>query len=199
MKLLEIIKNKKKFEIEKENYYNEYLTIEDSLNLKNFLENLSEKSYIPFSVIAVGSTTFPKNYWEEQKKLNEKFPKRNSPEEYSDIDLLFLPEELISLNEFKLNIKKSLLKMNMYCKEFSKTSFGKEYKTDYLKANFDSKYRDFKIIEYFDYGLNSIRTRLKNKTPVDLILGRQKILTENLEDKIYELRKDKKTFAVLKE
>lgn len=189
-KILKAIKLrfKQKYEVKAEGYYSKFLKAEDAKLLKTFVKDLSHELGSRYTILAVGSSTFPKKYFDEIKKMNKKSQNLEIRESYRDIDLIIIPNE-IQQRLFLLKCVKEALNRLGLSHEFHEdtwcgVSYGKQSGT---------------IFAHISYGLYSISTELKNRTNVDIILGRDDLLEETAEEKIKSERYHKNSFSLLHE
>jgi len=185
-----------RYEIEPETYYKEFLTEKDSSCLKSFVEEFGKRLNIPSAILAVGSTTFPKNYWDDTKKLNLEDPTLNAHKTYRDIDLLIVPEEGTNLKKIESDIRRTLKQMKYKFKEDNMT-FSRRL-CDGCSIGEDGK-ANKTIVPWLDidYSSHSIETKLGSGTKLELIFGRDDILLKTASEKIAEERKENYAFSLL--
>jgi hypothetical protein len=185
------------YEIQKDTYYSDFLKKDDAENLKVFVYEFNKRMKIPSAIIAVGSSTFPKENWETMKELNAKNPGLDASETYRDIDLLIVPTKITRLNDLDSEVEKTLMEMELKYKGYELTTGGVTYCNG---GTWDEKGKHEKIVVPFlqiDYGLHSISTNLKNGTKLDLILGRDDLLKITAKKKIAQERWKKYAFSLL--
>lgn len=200
--LLRPREEKANLEVPREEYYNNRLLLKDARELRPFVDNLSmvmkEHYFLPVSILAVGSSTFPDAYWKVQRDLLNKHPRLNIP--YQDIDLLILPEETVSLDKLGKSVSHYLHGAGFEFKSYNCTCFGVRYSCG---KNIDEEGKTqeeiFPSVQII-CGIHSITTSLPNGTSLDLILGREIKETDfdkNASQKIAEERKNNRPFSLL--
>lgn len=172
---------KSAYEVESERFYSEFLNQDDAQNLRPFVSNFGDRLSVPSAILAVGSSVSPKNHWREERIKNlfrRKFDK--VPIGYRDIDLLVVPEEIVSLSELNGSVSDTLTSMGAQFELRANTIMGP--KCGYVPC---------------EYGLHSVQTNLKNGTKLDLILGREDLLEQTASQKIAEERNGNYAFSLL--
>jgi hypothetical protein len=175
-------------EISAKDYYFKKLKPHDALSLYRFIEEFASGMKNEISILAVGSSTFGKKYWNMIKKINKKDPTANAKEDYQDIDLLILPKNKIERKIFEEDVKNSLYSMNLIYSSHKSSSCGGEW---YKKI--DGKY---KFGSYSEENKHSYSARLSNLTLIDLIIGKEELL-KSASEKIAEERKLKSPFSLI--
>lgn len=91
-----------------ERYYSEFLTREDSAALGPLIENLGNvlDRISPSVILAVGSSTFPKEFWIDRRQLS--YRNRSIPVSYSDIDAVIVPLKPCTRKRMISNIRQAL-------------------------------------------------------------------------------------------
>lgn len=107
----EIAKNIRR--IPAEEYFSRFLRDDDASAIKNIIRDITQHISRDFTIIAVGESTYPKEFWNLPRVLSEY-------SEYQNIDLLLVP---------KINIDSDILASEV------KRSFDKE-KRDYYQSRF---------------------------------------------------------------
>lgn len=191
MELIKIIKSifKPSYEVEPEKFYSEFLNQKDAQDLRSFVSDFSSKLSIPSAIIAVGSSVFPHEYFDNIKKINQEDPNIKINESYRDIDLLIVPKEIVKLNDLEKSVQETLFYLGLKNKPHEITLLGSNY-----GKQSDGTYAPFLNV---DYGLHSIETYLKNGTKLDLILGRDDLLKQTAHKKIKKERNRKNPFSLL--
>ncbi|MFH1889527.1 MAG: hypothetical protein ABIJ58_01450 [Nanoarchaeota archaeon] len=179
-------------EVSKEVYYAVRLKQEDRVPLKKFVKSLGERLIhleIPSSILTVGSSTFPLEHWEARARLNQDYDGIRLSTDYNDIDLRIAPcNERVETKRLMKNIT-SFLDSEAYRWERHDNTMGG---TKAVKSN--SGPCPYLRIHY---GLNSISTKLRNGTPLDLIIGHEEEILPTSSEKIAEERKENFPFSIL--
>lgn len=100
-------KIKSLYELDRNTYFNSFLREEDKTPFEKFTSNLHNSldcDGLDCVILAVGSSTFPKEHWEKRKKLNllyrSEYDSKLS-EEYRDIDIKLIPKKKIPVKRLK--------------------------------------------------------------------------------------------------
>ena len=191
MGLIQAIKLKFKpsYEVEPERFYSEYLNQEDSQNLRPFVSGFGGRLSVPSAILAVGSSVFPQDHFDNRQKINQEDPTAEVDEHYRDIDLLVVPEAVVKLADLEKSVQNALGSLGFEWKPHETTTSGVSY---HKQSN--GTYCPYL---HFDYGLHSVETNLKNGTKLDLILGRDDLLEKTVSQKITEERNGKYAFSLL--
>ncbi len=185
------------YELSSEKYYDEQLNSKDSRLLRNFVNKLGKSMKIPSAILAVGSSTFPEQHWEDYERLNQKHNLQLDLF-YRDIDLFLVPHSQVSLSEYETSISETLEKLGTKYESKKSAIMGVSLREGW-SVNQETGETE-KIIgtwSNIDYGLHSITTELPNGTNIDLIIGREDLLQKTAEMKIAEERKYKNPFSLL--
>ena len=180
--------------IDREVYFAQFLKQTDSRLLRKLIYKIAESEFLPStSIIAVGSSAFPKSFWEERKKLKDKYPGKEVDTKYRDVDLIVAPTEEMDLEELSLGLRKTIISMGCKFKLSQNTGMGTEYiEAVTTKTRAESELvKTVCRIQHYDNGRRSIQTWLPNGRTVDIILGREG-LVKNAEDVIYSENKDRR-------
>ncbi len=152
---------------------------------------------VPSAILAVGSSTFPKEHWNHRRKLNKRNQGLNAPETYRDIDLLIVPERVVKLQELKAAVQQMLDSSGYKWQSHEITSGG----ISYCKSH--SIGEDGRVTEgispwaNIDYGLHSVSTNLRNGRKLDLIVGRDDLIEVTAQQKIERERENNNAFSSL--
>lgn len=183
------LKFKSSYEIESERFYSEFLKQEDAQNLRPFVSDFGDRLSVPSAILVVGSSVFPKEYFDSLIKINLEDQTAKIYESYRDIDLLIVPEAVAKLSDLEKSVQTALDSLGFKWKLYEETTLSVSY-----NKQSDGTYSPF---THFDYGLHSLETNLKNGTKLDLILGRDDLLEKTASQKIAEERKEKNNFSLL--
>ena len=180
-----------RYEIEADLFYKGFLKDEDAQNLMPFLKDFGNELPIPSAILAVGSSTYPRSFWENRRQINREDSCAEALESYADIDLLVVPEGRVFLNIDTLEdrVQDTLILLGFKSEAHETTTTGVSY-----HKQLNGTYSPFLHI---GYGLHSVSTNLKNGTKVDLILGREDLLNKTASQKIAEERKGNYPFSLL--
>jgi len=169
-----------KYEVEPERFYSEFLKPVDAQSLRPFVLNLGGRLSVPSAILAVGSSVFPREYWDEMKREKERNPDAEVDISYGDIDLLVVPESITRLTTLERSVQDVLDSLILRWEAHENTLGGHTNK--YL---------------ILDYGLHSVSTLLGSGTELDLILGRDDLLKTTAKKKIAKERKFNTAFSLL--
>lgn len=199
MSLLQLVKSilRKSSEIRDSDYLSNYLKADDAKNLPPFVKTLGDSMKIPSAIIAVGSSTYPKKYWDNLREYNLADPKLGAAQSYHDIDLLVVPENITSRVSLENNVRNAL-SSHGYKFDFYKDSVAGVSYCSALSGNSNGTW--FKCIAPYlniDNGMHSITTNLTNGTKVDLIIGREDLLKVTATEKINFERNKGYPFSIL--
>jgi len=185
------------YEVPIDSYYSQHLKSEDVKHLRPFVKKLGDSLSIPSAILAVGSSTFPREHWNYVESLNRENPGLQAAMTYKDIDLLVIPEEITRLAELESSVQEALdsLGYKWYFHEITK--FGADYRSGGIIR--PGEKNKSSIVEYiqWDYSLHSVSTNLKNGVGLDLILGRDDLLEQTAEQKIADEREQSLAFSLL--
>lgn len=182
-------KEKPRYEVPKEIYYSRHLKPEDEVTFQKFIKDFTSKLKLDVAILAVGSSTYPIEYWGERRKLGEESPESGIPTSYEDIDLVIVPQSVIERGTLELAVNKVLSSLKLEKKLKEITVAG----TSWHKQD-DGTYCSF---VHFDYGNHSISTKLPNGREVDLIIGRHDLIEKTAGVKLSEERKGNYAFSLL--
>lgn len=180
------------YELSKDDYYHKFLDGEDATALKEFIEYFTQKSE-DFTILAVGSSTFPKSHWKNRKKMNKinikKDLRLSVPTTYEDIDLLIIPQAPMQVKPLKSSVEDILTDMHYKYIPSESTNLGTKY----------CKTTEGLFAPVFDtaYGMHSIMTWLNGGRQLDLILGREDLMCITAQEKIDFERKHNHSFVIL--
>ena len=169
-----------------------------SLKVRRFVDSLGNylDSRLPSALIAVGSSTYSKKYWEEVRELNKKYTSLKAKEMPRNIDLLVVPKkqtsQVISIIEDFLHIPGmyGASKSGPYGSFLSvkvgnsNLDFSQEHKVD-IDLIFGGRFTEKYVCNKSTGGISYTEC-----TPVDFF--------EDAEKKIEKERRGKLPFAVLK-
>jgi len=195
-----LLKLKQKFrtnnELVKSDFYSK-LRGTDSLYLDEFVDTLNDSLRISCAVLAVGSSTFSEDYWDMLRDYAKEDPTFELRDYYADIDLLIVPEKRTSLELLNSEMK-NCLSINGY--KFDKlehTSMGFSVCNAFTSDDHGNSMKILCTYQHIGYGINSLTTKLKNGTKLDLILGREDIINQTAKKKINEERHKNRYFSLL--
>lgn len=176
-------------EISKEKYFTKYLSQGDAMHLQLFLGYFASRLEREVEILAVGNSTFSKEFWNKMKKIKKKNPKSEIiPDSYQDIDLLVLPKYGMDREILEKDVKKALTDWELRYDIFKRSVSSKDF--------FERIDGSYTFLVNYDVGNRIISTKLPNNTELDLILGKDNYL-KSAKEKIKEERKNKNPFCII--
>ncbi len=155
LQLMRKVFRRRVYEVPRETYFR-LLKEKDRDELANFVDILASelsRQGSDSAILAVGSSTFPQEYWNDQ---------RVHPT-YRDIDLRIIPEKTAHIQRLRAIIGGVLSTQNYLWNAYSATSMG-----NFCKPKKEHPF----AFHGEEYGVNSITTKLRNRRSIDIILGK---------------------------
>lgn len=160
-------------EVTCDDYMKRHLVNSDPVYLKQFTIKLANGVETPLSMIAVGESIYPENYWKGNSYKTD-VPSDGFRQEYDRISLIVAPESIVPMRRLRTELSAALLNM------------GYEFRIEEFPVN-------------QEYGKKEVvfSTELCNSTPVELLLGSEDIITKTARFVVDYNKRHKEGFCVV--